>query len=37
LPELGIAELESKLFILEKEVEKIRSQNEALLIDIERM
>ncbi len=37
LPELGVAELESKLFMLEKEVEKLRSQNEALLIDNERM
>ena len=27
LPELGVAELESKLFMLEKEVEKLRSQN----------
>lgn len=37
LPELGVAELESKLFMLEKEVEKLRSQNDALLIDNERM
>lgn len=37
LPELGIAELESKLFMHEKEVEKLRSQNEELLIDNERM
>lgn len=37
LPELGVAELESKLFMLEKEVEKLRSQNDALLLDNERM
>ena len=37
LPELGVAELESKLFMLEKEVEKLRSKNDALLLDNERM
>lgn len=37
LPELGVAELESKLFVLEKEVEKLSWQNEALLEENERM
>ena len=37
LPELGVAELENKLFMMEKEVEKLRWQNDALMIDNERM
>lgn len=37
LPELGVAELESKLFMIEKEVEKLRTQNVALVEDNERM
>ncbi len=37
LPELGVAELESKLFMLDKEVEKLTAQNVALVEDNERM
>jgi len=37
LPELGRAELENKLFMLEKELEKLRRQNEMYSQENERL